>query len=152
MLTPDDVRGVTEMIWSTVLGLEVAARADAAPVEAQALAGCVQITGAWQGAVVLTCSARLARQAAGAMFGIDPDRAGTDEAQDAVGELANMTGGNLKALLPEPCALSLPAVVSGSDYRARVPGSRVVLQVGFDCEEQPFVVTVLERATVEGEG
>jgi hypothetical protein len=30
--------------------------------------------------------------------------------RDVAGEVANMIGGNLKALLPEPCRLSLPKV------------------------------------------
>ncbi|MCU0705946.1 MAG: chemotaxis protein CheX, partial [Fimbriiglobus sp.] len=36
------------------------------------------------------------------------------ELADALGELANMVGGNLKALLPDGCRLSLPSVEPGA--------------------------------------
>jgi hypothetical protein len=35
---------------------------------------------------------------------------------DAVGEMSNILGGNLKVLLPVPHKLSLPVVISGSNY------------------------------------
>ncbi|NIQ01639.1 MAG: chemotaxis protein CheX, partial [Nitrospinaceae bacterium] len=55
------------------------------------------------------CPIPLARQAAAIMFQLQEDTAGPEEIQDAFGELANITGGNIKALLPEPSYLSLPA-------------------------------------------
>jgi hypothetical protein len=55
-----------------------------------------------------------------------------------------MIGGNLKALLPGPSNLSLPAVTDGADYAPRVPGSRVMSRAGFECWDQPFVITVME--------
>jgi hypothetical protein len=61
------------------------------------------------------------------------------------GELTNITGGNLKALLPEPCYLSLPAVADGSDYGLWILDSRLRTQLTFNCHDHPFQVTVLER-------
>ena len=70
----------------------------------------------------------------------------TADLHDALGELTNMTGGNLKALLPEPCTLGLPVVVEGVDYRFRLPGSAPVRRSAFRVGDEPIVVTVLERA------
>ena len=68
------------------------------------------------------------------------------QVQDAMGELTNMTGGNVKALLPEGCRLSLPTVVEGSAYTARVPGSELVTSVGFKCQGSPVVVRLLKKS------
>lgn len=108
------------------------------------LAGCVQIMGSWQGTVALLCPMPLARKASAIMFGVEEETAGTEEIQDALGELANMTGGNIKSLLPEPCYLSLPAVAV-TDYGLRIPGSELVTEVTFQCQGYQFVVSLLKR-------
>jgi chemotaxis protein CheX len=70
----------------------------------------VSITGAWAGTVVVTFSEALARAATADMLRRPQGTLSTDDVSDAVGELANMIGGNVKARMPEPSALSLPVV------------------------------------------
>ena len=141
----DEVQSITESVWASVLGLEVrrcpewVAGADDAP-----MAGYVRISGAWQGAVVLCCPVPLARETARIMFGTEADATSSAQTADALGELANMTGGNLKSLLPEPCELSLPTVVSGAGGEAAA-GAELLARVGFECLGRPFVVSVFER-------
>jgi len=106
---------------------------------------CVQVTGPWSGAITLDCSAELARRSAAAMFQTAPDDLTTAEINDAVGELANMTGGNVKNLVPGLSQLSLPAVAQGVDFHLAVPGAVVVNQVDFLCDGEPLRITVLER-------
>jgi len=76
---------------------------------------------------------------------VDPADTTPEEVTDALGELANMIGGNVKALLPEPCRISLPAVADGMDYRLSVPGARPVTAVTWSCESEPLMVRLLER-------
>jgi len=109
------------------------------------LTACVQLAGAWEGSVLLYCTQTLAKRAASVMFGMEPDAVGDEEIEDALGELANMTAGNIKTLLPRPCDLSLPAVVDGIDYRLVIPGSRVASKVLLECEEEPLLVTLMEK-------
>jgi chemotaxis protein CheX len=142
-------------IWTVILGLDVQedVESDSALAKLNAvptLTGCVQLTGAWDGSVLLYCTAELARRAAAVMFGMEPAEMSSEEIEDALGELANMTGGNVKALLPQPCEMSLPAVVEGIDYRVVVPGSKVLSNILLDCEGEPFLVTLLEK-TENGE-
>ena len=142
-----DVNELVDMIWSSTLGLHVepldqADRSDwvLPPVEAH-----VHIAGSWRGAVVLHTSQPLATLVAQRMFDLGAATPTADEIQDAFGEIANMTGGNIKGLLSEGDAyLSLPLVVSGKDYSIRVPRSREVVRAEFLCEGQPLVVTVLQ--------
>jgi chemotaxis protein CheX len=75
---------------------------------------------------------------------MDPGSLGQGEIEDAWGELANMVAGNVKALLPRPCQLSLPAVVQGLDYHLVVPGTRVFAQSFLECQGEPVLVTLLE--------
>ena len=138
---------MVETIWSSVLALPVT---EADPSKATAhdgptVAGIVQIAGAWDGAVALHLSERLARRATTAMMGIADADITRADLQDTLGELANMTGGNVKALLPEPCTLGLPVIVEGGAYRLRLPGSTQLLQCALQSDGDPFTVTVLQH-------
>ena len=138
---------VTENIWKASLRMDVqrSAREPAPNGGTQTLAACVHITGGWVGAVYLHCSLTLARQAAAVMFGVSSSEITLDQTEDALGELVNMTGGNIKALLPPPCSVSLPTVADGTDYRMKIPGSRLVCQVPFECRGEMLVVRILEQ-------
>jgi chemotaxis protein CheX len=143
----DTVRQFVETIWSSMLKLEVS-RAEAAgpPWKGRRhVTGLIHITGSWEGTITLACSSELARRAGATMFGIDPVDATDEEIKDAIGELTNMTGGNVKNLLEGSCQLSLPSVTEGVDYTISVPGSRLTSAVHFECEGEPLVVSVLEK-------
>lgn len=143
------IEEVTESIWDSILGLKVT------PAEPDRLSGgddrfltaCVQITGEWAGAVTLDCPTAFARRAAQIMFESEPDEIELEDLEDALGELANMLGGNIKNLLPGSSQLSLPAVTEGRDYTVSVPGSEMVNHVGFKTEGYPITISVLKRAT-----
>lgn len=140
-----EIRQVAETVWESVLGVNLVPRASVPPAPDRVVSGCVQFTGAWEGAVTIECSAEFARQAAATMFGVEVGTASVADTQDAIGELTNMTGGNVKALLPEPCRLSLPTVVEGTDYTTRVPGGELLTTVAFDCQGSPLVVRLLRK-------
>jgi chemotaxis protein CheX len=62
---------------------------------------------------------------------------------DAIGEVANMAGGNVKALLPGPSVLSLPEV-AGEGAASVATGGRPVSRLAFAIDGSPLVVTVVE--------
>ena len=142
---------ITERVWASLVESPLIPRQPGQPSPAggRTVTGCVQITGAWEGAVTVHCSAELARRLTAAMFMVDPADTTPEEVTDALGELANMVGGNVKALLPEPCRLSLPAVADGMDYRLSVPGARPLTAVTWTCEGEPMMVRLLERQTAD---
>jgi CheY-specific phosphatase CheX len=146
-LSESDLREVVESVWSAMLGLELvpADHGYARDVESRNLTGTVQITGEWQGAVMVDLPEKLARDAASAMFGMEPDELGEDEVLDALGEVANMIGGNVKGLIEGECKLSLPTIAEGGDFRVAVPGSSTSVLLVFDCEGKPFQVKLLVR-------
>jgi chemotaxis protein CheX len=141
----DDIKDIARTIWSTLFELPLE-DGDAAPLGPEStVTSCVQIDGAWQGAVVLQCPLTLALTLTAAMFQADaaPE---IDEVHDALGELANMLGGNVKALLPGPSRISLPAVAVGSDYQMSVVGTNTVTSVSFTCDGHPLRVTLLQQS------
>ena len=144
---------ITERVWASLVELPLIPRQPGQPGPAagfsRTFTGCVQITGAWEGAVTVHCSEALAKVLTASMFMVDPEDTTPEEVGDALGELANMVGGNVKALLPEPCRISLPAVADGMDYRLSVPGARPLTAVTWTCLGEPLMVRLLERSTAE---
>jgi chemotaxis protein CheX len=145
----EEIRQVTETVWESVLGVSLVRQPTVPAPPARVVSGCVQFTGAWEGAVTIECSAEFARQAAATMFGVEVGAASLSDTQDAIGELANMTGGNVKALLPEPCRLSLPTVVEGGNFTTRVLGGELVTTVAFECQGSSLVVRLLKKVVGE---
>lgn len=143
-----EIISLTQYIWGATLNLEATPHDEPVPPVpgGRTLDGVINITGAWAGALVLQVPEHVARRAAAVMFELPEDAATLEDMQDAVGELTNMTGGNVKALLDGHCQLSLPAVVEGRDYSIRVPGSDAVTRVTFDIDGEPFVVSLLARS------
>ena len=124
-VTGEQIAEITRDVWSSFLGMELVV-ADTDPhatIEGATATGCVHISGEWNGTVLVQCAAGHAAAAAEAMFMADPGSLSTDEVSDALGELTNMVGGNVKSLVPEPSKLSIPSVAHGESYSLRVPGA-----------------------------
>lgn len=108
--TAEDVRAVTGDVWESCLlhygdTLEWGTGEGFEGDIARAL---IHITGDWSGIVTLEMALEAARTAAHVM--LETDQVAPEEVADAVGELVNIIGGNLKSLLPSPSRLSLPTV------------------------------------------
>jgi chemotaxis protein CheX len=145
-LTRDDVVRITQEIWGSMLSLDLVPAGSAWCEDEIGVVGCVQIAGAWQGAIRLDLSPSLASKAAAALTGAQPAEVTPDEIKDAAGELANITAGSIKTLLPAPSHLSLPLSADGTDYRVRIKGGRMLLQAAFDHLGEGLLVTILEKA------
>jgi chemotaxis protein CheX len=74
-----------------------------------ALTGTMHITGAWEGTVAMSRAASFAAECGAVMHGRGATELTASEVLDAWGELVNMVGGNLKALLPPSSHLSRQA-------------------------------------------
>jgi chemotaxis protein CheX len=148
-LTDVDLHRIAAEIWAAILGLELKPNPalDAYTPDQRVVTGCVHITGDWEGAVTVQLSESLARQASALMFALEPDEVEEDEVSDTVGELANMTGGNVKSLLGGSCQLSLPSVTTGRDYHVSIPGAEARFRVAADADGELVVTTLLQRVT-----
>ncbi len=143
------IREITQSVWSTMLGMPLEARWGAVDASdpPPGVTSWVCITGSWCGAITIECSSTAARRAAGAMFGMAPEEASLEEVNDAMGEVANIIGGNLKGLLEGPVSLSLPTVAERFDVEAQGSGPVAVVRAArFESEGEPLVVRVFARS------
>ena len=68
----------------------------------------VGFVGDFSGLLVQRCSRHVSLRAAAAAFAASGEDVGVSDMRDAVIEMANMTAGNLKAILPGECEVSRP--------------------------------------------
>ena len=64
-LTRDDVVRITQEIWGSMLSLDLVPVGSTWREDEVGVVGCVQIVGAWEGAIRLDLSAALASQSSG---------------------------------------------------------------------------------------
>ena len=83
----------------------------------------VSISGPWTGHVVYASSTEAARKAAAAFLAMDSSEVSSEDLCDVLGELANIVGGNVKAMLPPGCLLSLPQVVLAPESATKYPNA-----------------------------
>ena len=79
------------------------------------------------------------------MFSIEKGKVTDDEINDALSEMINIIGGNLKSLLPQPSQLSIP-IVDKDEVPLGFPFTEQVAQVVFECLGSKFMVTIHQVA------
>ncbi len=145
-VSEEEIQQVTSQIWESMLDLHpAAANGNGSSAPEGRIGASVQITGGWEGAVRLDSSLTLARMAAARFVGTEPEQVSIDQVRDAMGELANMSAGMIKNLLPGPSYLSLPSVADGAEYNFTICKSNVESEVKFECEGEQFAVSLLRR-------
>ena len=129
-VTADQIVEIAREVWGSFLSMDLEPVPDSGePLARQTLTGVIHVSGGWQGTVFLETTADHAQAGAEAMFAAEPGSLSPEEVGDALGELTNMVGGNIKGLLPAPNKLSLPSVAGGESYTLRVPGALPVASV-----------------------
>jgi chemotaxis protein CheX len=110
----DDVWNVVEAVWESLLGVWPAP-AEPVHVGDDWWSAVVTVDGGWRGAVSFSCSFRTAQHVSRTMLDLagdepDPD---VEDVEDAVREVVNVLGGNVKALVPGGRSLGLPVLECG---------------------------------------
>jgi chemotaxis protein CheX len=124
-------------VFSMMVGAEVTVGQQKLPVMAS-VTGMVGIAGALSAVFSLRCSTQAANKIASQMLGIPLDDAAS-QSLDAIGEVCNIVAGHFKAKigLGDKCMLSVPTVVSGTDYQLRPIAGRERLDLPLIYEEEP---------------
>ncbi len=140
----EDLAGMAAQVWLSYLDPEgisplVPTGDDGQPSEVHSS---VSITGSWSGHVVYASSAAAARKAAAAFLAMDAGAVSPEDLSDVLGELANILGGNVKAMLPAGCFLSLPQVVLAPDAATRYPNAERVTGLYGLWEGEPVSISM----------
>jgi len=102
----------------------------------------VSITGSWHGHVVYASSTVAARRAAAAFLAMGEDEVSDEDLSDVLGELANIVGGNVKAMLPPGAFLSLPQVMLAPQSATKYPSAERISGVYGTWEDEPVSVSM----------
>ena len=133
------VQAIADEAWTALVGLDEILVPLPGELPPDPLSAWVDVVGPWTGSVVLTAGRQTAAELTRALLGeAAPELLDYEDVADAFGEIANVLGGNVKAALPGPSALSLPQV--GNAPSVRNPGDLCRIDVLW--RGQPVAISV----------
>jgi len=143
-----DPRGLdrsVEEVFHLMLGADCVRDPGLPADEPEAVTAVVGFGGALSGACVFRSSGESAREIAARMAGMTFAEV-DDTVKDAVGEICNMLAGAWKGKVPElsaRCGLSVPAVITGRDYKLHVQAPEFQLHHTYRFGACRFTVTII---------
>ena len=145
---PRNLDASVEEVFQLMLGVNC--RRDLTPVEQlakepESVTAVVGFGGLLSGACVFSCGRNAAMQIAAHMTGMEFQEI-DDTVKDGIGEICNMLAGAWKGKVPElaaNCGLSVPAVITGRDYRLHVQAPEFQLHHQYRFETSGFAVTIV---------
>lgn len=150
------IRDTVVEVFSTMLGSELEVGEpieDDDPFMAAEVVSMVGLQGAICGSLALECGREHARDLTARFLGADGEQIESiDDVRDAVGELVNMIGGNLKTAIGSGDAieLSLPTVVTTPRSEVKIPSTFGVAVPFRDHYGEFFVEFALAEKPVQG--
>ena len=140
-LTEQDLEVLVRMVWDALLPGEEGGLV-LQPESEFGEAGYVSeidVSGEWNVKVTFECTEVIAQSVASAMFALGPESLSQADLDDAVAEVVNQIGGNVKGTASGHCDLSLPRV---EHQPTLVPHDDDGLTVSFLVGDSPFRVHV----------
>lgn len=142
---PRNLDASVEEVFRTMLGLECLRARDVDPDEHESVTAVVGFGGRLSGACVFSMDQAAALTIAGHMTGMDFAEI-DDTVKDAIGEICNMLAGSWKGRMPElaaNCGLSVPAVITGRDYKLHVQAPEFQLHHRYTFGRMSFAVRIV---------
>lgn len=142
---PGPLDASVDEVFGMMLGSGCAREDSFADVDSISVTAVVGFAGALSGACILRTSDTGAMYIASQLTGMSLVEV-DDMVKDAFGEICNMLAGTWKARLPglaAQCALSVPAVITGHDYRLHMQAPALRLTRFYALEGRRFSVTIL---------
>ena len=145
-----EVVQLTRQAWSTVTGDELSPVDVGRPFCEGDIWSTIVIQGELECGVMLCCSEALARRLTGQMLGMEPEEISLEDTFDAIGEMVNIVGGNLKELVPGATGLSLPCVSKGNGIFERPTAHTSSSCQVFQVEGELLEVIVVHQPALVG--
>jgi len=133
---------IVDDVFLAMLGVAVEAHPSPPKTDEEQITASVFLVGSCRGGVSIEMGVSQAVHLTRCLNSTAQPSGLDDDVRDAMGELANMIGGNLKASLPSGAHLSIPSVVRGTDYKLRMCGVAEITSFGFSTDWGPFWVRV----------
>ncbi len=117
----DKIIETTQEIFSSMVMMDVSASEEPvteSSVHSESITGLIGLAGTYKGVLAIHMPNMVALAVTSSFLGMDVEEINAD-VEDAIGELANMLGGNVKTILSESgrdINLSLPSTISGREY------------------------------------
>ena len=135
--------GIVTFVWETLTRGHLEAREVSPAVDGPAAT--ISIGGPWTATLEVVVTRPLARRFAADLLQVEADELSEDDVHDALGELVNVVGGNVKGIVDDGgrSTLSLPVV---ADACPSVTGGHLTVACAFAVEGEPMVWALYERA------
>jgi chemotaxis protein CheX len=142
---PGNLDASVEEVFQMMLGLECRRDHGPAVTHRDSVTAVVGFGGLLSGACVFTTGRAEALQIAGLMTGMEFPEI-DDTVKDGIGEICNMLAGTWKGKVPDlaaNCGLSVPAVITGRDYKLHVQAPEFQLHHVYRFQDSCFAVTIV---------
>lgn len=142
----ETIAGITKGVFSTMVMLDVV---DEPPLDEpvqnfhETVTSMVGLAGSHSGILAIHCPKKLALLVTSNMLGMEVTEV-DDDVNDAMGEIANMVGGDVKHIFSPKGAdinLSIPTVIYGNDYALESVSSAESLVMPFVCGDERFLLS-----------
>ncbi|THB72598.1 MAG: chemotaxis protein CheX [Desulfobulbaceae bacterium] len=113
-------------------------------LHSNSISGVIGLAGKVKGVLAIHMPESIAFKITGSFLGIDVDSMNED-VEDAIGEIANMLGGNLKTILSDSgkdIDLSLPTTISGKEYDFQSLKNAEREVIIFDTDGGGFIIEI----------
>ena len=141
----ESVIDTTKEIFATMVMMDVSV-ADSQPADngrhKESISGVIGLAGTYKGVMAIHLPYPVAFAITGNFLGMEVDQINED-VEDAIGEVANMLGGNIKSILSQKgrdIDLSLPTTISGADYEFQTNKEAERQLISFSSESGTFIV------------
>lgn len=130
-------------VWDTFVGTEIYEVPHTEIVNPHAAA--ISIGGEWTATIIVTMGEELVGKYTAALLETPKDELTAEDVRDALGELVNVVGGNIKGLLDDDgqSTLSLPVV---SRPTPQIAGEHLTTATSFMADGHPMNWEIHERA------
>lgn len=147
MASGENLDASTDEVFRTMLGVECERVAEMVTdrLAAELVTAVVGFGGMLSGACVFRCDGISAVKIAARMTGV-PHSSVDGTVKDGIGEICNMLAGAWKGRVPglaAGCGLSLPAVITGSDYRIHVQAPEFQVERSYRFDDAVFSLTII---------
>ena len=142
---PKNLDATVEEVFKMMLGIDCHRFAGPVVMEPESVTAVVGFGGLLSGACLFKSGSTTAIKIAASMTGMEFAEV-DDTVKDDIGEIGNMLAGAWKGKVPDlsaNCGLSVPAVITGSNYNLHVQAPEFQLHHFYRFDESSFEVTIV---------